>query len=156
MSPFQHCMIASSKAIPCQQYSLASSPVRAGWLRLTGCAAQIRNVALGSTADLMKNQEAHAAVAADKDFLRSVVAALQVRHGAGPADATSTWSLASRDVLYLCSTAHGRVTAQELGTPCMSRLGLTLLGLSVTDQVQVPASRRWVRAQGKATPGPRV
>lgn len=38
---------------------------------------QIRNVALGSAADLMKNQEAHGPVAADKAFLRTIVGALQ-------------------------------------------------------------------------------
>ena len=42
------------------------------------CAAQIRNVALGSTADLMKNEEAHAAVVRDPKFLACILAALQV------------------------------------------------------------------------------
>ena len=41
-------------------------------------AVQIRNVALGSAADLMKNEEAHAAVTSNKEFLQVVIAALQV------------------------------------------------------------------------------
>ena len=39
---------------------------------------QIRNVALGSTADLVKNEAAHAAVTKDSSFISCIVAALQV------------------------------------------------------------------------------
>lgn len=58
-------------------------------LSVPGC-LQLRNVALTSTADLMKNPEAHEAVSSSPEFLTVVVQALKA---APPPHCDCSWSL---------------------------------------------------------------
>ena len=48
---------------------------------MSGLSGQVRTLALGCTADLMKADEAQRAVAESPDFLPTVLDALQVRAG---------------------------------------------------------------------------